>query len=361
MSDGTQKIRDYIQENQQLIEETLVKGFCDDIVRFEEILRGNNIQPAWADKIANDLMIKQFVRFSQSRWDGKQILKAYLGFLDVLKSNLVLQKAIDHFKTALPNDSAKSDETSDNESYESQYQETYSSKRFDKTRCFRAIADVLNDRDPISDLCIQKKPLKECELHINTIGMGQDVREFDSRTGKILYVVSLLEEMKHFAQDVGKDKGWKSTMEAMNKNIKSFFSEIRNNILETKIFGTAEIRVTLKEMVEDPRVKKEIDGFVDSLVNYQNKYTFTNMFLKDEVTKKKGDREILSNLAGIPPCIKKLQNEMLLNTRTDCEIAAGFIDLGIKKYPKIQAYTVPCKIIATSEKSRAVLRSIEAL
>ena len=85
------------------------------------------------------------------------------------------------------------------------------------------------------------------------------------------------------------------------------------------------------------------------------------MFLWNMVAREK-DRRLLSSLARMPGLIKKLQREMLKNTRSDCEISAGAIDGRIREHAKIRKHdTGSFKIVATSERSRAVLQDIGAL
>jgi len=244
--------------------------------------------------------------------------------------------------------------------------EIYCSERFNKTRRFAKLAGILGKRDQISDLCSKNKKVDVCQLHEDTIGIGQDVRQYDSRTARILYVVDLMEEMMPFIRDVGKENIWREPMGDLEQEITRFFNEVENNIFEKKNRGTVnvirKIKAILKAMVEDPSVKREVDSFVDSLVRYRKQYTSTNMFLQNRSTTQKKDRELLSDLAGMPGHIKRLRCEMLKNTRADCEISAGWIDQTIKKDPRIKQHdTAAFKIVATTPKSRTVLTNIGAI
>lgn len=371
MNDATQKIRDYIEKYEKDLKETLVTAFKSDIDRFKDILNDAGIEIDWSESMANDLQIKRFVNNSKTRYSGKNILDAYRGFLKCLESNEVLEQAIGYFESVLPESPDDSRENSEGETEWDQYNDTFAGERFDKTRRFGKITAILNGRVPLSALCTKNMEKKEeesdeCDLYKDTIGIGQDIRQFDCRTGKILHVVAMLEEVRSSAVDVGKENKWRTTIGTLNVKISSFFSDIGRDVLETKTLDTLNItnetKTALKDMVEDPSIKNEVDRFVDSLVSFQKQHTLTTMFLHNKVTRKKENREFLSSVAGLPICITKIQNEMFANTRSDCEIAAGAIHFGIRENPKIKEYDkVPFKIVATSQRSRAVLQKIGVL
>jgi len=372
MNDATQKIRDYIKTHEKDLKKTLVTAFESDIGRFKDVLEDAGIKIDWSENMANDLQIKRFVNNSKTRYSGEQMFKAYRGFLGYVVSNPILEQAIDYFESVLPESPDDSGENSEGETERDQYNDTFSGERFDKTRRFGKITAILNDRVPLSALCtknMEKKKEEEsdkCDLYKDTIGIGQDIRQFDSRTGKILHVVAMIEEVRSSAADVGKEDKWRTTMGILNQEITTFFAEIGKNVLEANTLDSvntiSETKSTLKEMIEDPSIKNEVDDFVDSLVSFQKEYTSTTMFLKNKMSRKEKDLKFLSRLLGVPTCIKKLQSNMLANSRSDCEIAAGAIHLGLRKYPKIKEYDkVPFKIVATSQRSRAVLQKIGVL